>query len=66
MRRFLPLIASLGLAACVTGIPDADPSFRVPKAEPCEIVVTVDGRSQCMSRARWERDYRPVIIPGAW
>lgn len=65
MRRFAALITSLMLAGCVTGIPDADSSIRVPKAEPCEVWVTIEPEHvrQCMSRDRWERESG---IPAGW
>lgn len=64
MRTLCALLV-LFLPGCVTGIPDADSSIPAARVEPCEVWVTVEPEHHrtCMSRARWERDYRPLLIP---
>lgn len=51
------MITSLGLAGCVTGIPDADTTFKPVKTKPCDktIIVQPNNVLHCMTNEEFGR-----------
>jgi hypothetical protein len=55
------LIASLGLAGCVMGIPDADPPF--PKVKECKklVILQPENRAYCLTDEEFTRAMKGVL-----